>query len=209
MTAADTLISLAALWCVAVLTPGPNMLFFTSVALSSSRRALAAAGAGIVLGTAVWGVAGLFGLLWLFETFPVLAFAIKVLGGLYLAWIGAKILWGSLKRRDRDRPSLAAAPPVGPRKAFMMALATNLANPKSLVFVTSLFAVTRLAEAPLAVGLAGVGVMILISSFYYVLCGWLLRAAPAARRDGFMSRAIGVAVGAAMMAFGARMAWDR
>ena len=43
----DTLLSLAALWLVAVLTPGPNMQFFSGMALSSSVRALAAAGAGI------------------------------------------------------------------------------------------------------------------------------------------------------------------
>ena len=68
----DVLWSFAALWAIAVITPGPNMLFFSSVALSSPRRALAAAGTGIVIGTAAWGIAGLFGLLWLFEMFPPL-----------------------------------------------------------------------------------------------------------------------------------------
>ncbi len=207
MSSADTLLSLAALWLIAVVTPGPNMLFFTSVALSSSRRAIFAAGAGVVLGTAIWGAAGLVGLLWLFELFPTLAFAIKILGGLYLAWIGFKILRASLKP--------AAAPPDAPRKplsawrAFTLALATNLSNPKSLVFVTSLFAVTRLAEAPLPTGLAGVAIMVAMSSAYYVLCGLLLARMPAGGLGGPLRRIAGGAIGAAMMAFGARMAFDR
>src|SRR5215207_6355940 len=81
MSAADTLLTLAALWLIAVATPGPNVLFFTSVALSSPKPALTAAGAGILIVTAARGLAGLFGLLWLFELFPALAVAVKALGG--------------------------------------------------------------------------------------------------------------------------------
>jgi threonine/homoserine/homoserine lactone efflux protein len=208
MGAADTLLSLAALWAIAVLSPGPNMLFFTGVALSSSRRALLGAGLGILIGTALWGLAGLFGLLWLFELFPTLALVVKVLGGLYLAFIGFKLVRGSL--RPSAPASLAQrAGALSMRKAFSLGLATNLSNPKSLVFVTSLLAVTHLAEAPIAVGLAGVALMSLISACYYCLFGLALKLTPLPRSDGRLKRAIGVAVGAAMMAFGARMTLDR
>jgi threonine/homoserine/homoserine lactone efflux protein len=208
MDAAETLLSLALLWLIAVATPGPNVLFFTTVALSSPKRTLIGAGAGILLGTAAWGLAGLFGLLWLFELFPALAVAVKVLGGAYLAWIGFRILYESLRR-----PGAAAAPreaaPLSPGKAFALALATNLSNPKSLLFVTSLFAVTHLAEAPLAVGLTGVAIMTAMSTAYYCLYGLILKLTPVGRGEGRWRRAVGVLVGAAMMAFGARMALDR
>jgi threonine/homoserine/homoserine lactone efflux protein len=207
MSATDTLLSLSALWAIAVLTPGPNMLFFTSIALSSSRRALFAAGAGILIGTALWGLAGLFGLLWLFELFPALALVVKVLGGAYLAVIGFRIIRGSLLPAPPDGDVQTA--PLSPRKAFSLGLATNLSNPKSLVFVTSLFAVTHLAEAPLAVGLAGVALMALMSTAYYCLYGFALKLTPMGGGSGRLKRILGLCVGAAMMAFGARMALDR
>jgi threonine/homoserine/homoserine lactone efflux protein len=208
MSAADTLLTLAALWLIAVATPGPNVLFFTSVALSSPKPALMAAGTGILIGTAAWGLAGLFGLLWLFELFPALAVAVKVLGGVYLAWIGFKILRTSLRPPAID----AVAPDVvalSPMRAFSLALATNLSNPKSLVFVTSLFAVTHLAEAPLSIGLTGVAIMTAMSTAYYCLYGLILKVTPVGRGGGRAKRAVGVVIGAAMMAFGARMAFDR
>jgi threonine/homoserine/homoserine lactone efflux protein len=208
MSAADTLASLAALWLIAVVTPGPNVLFFTSVALSSPRPALIGAGAGILVGTAIWGLAGLFGLLWLFELFPTLATIVKALGGAYLAWIGFKILRGSL-RRPAPQGDAPKAHPLSPMRAFSLALATNLSNPKSLVFVTSLFAVTRLAEAPLAVGLTGVAIMSAMSALYYCLYGLVLKLTPVGRGSGRLKRASGVVIGAVMMAFGARMAFDR
>ena len=206
----DTLLSLAALWLVAVLTPGPNMLFFSGMALSSSARALAAAGAGIVLGTGLWGLAGLFGLLWLLEAVPTLVLAVKIAGGAYLAWIGLKILRGSLARPQsaEGTPPERSPPPLSPARAFSLGLATNLANPKSLVFVTSLFAVTWIAEAPLAVGLLGVGIM-MASASSYVLFGLTLKPAPVGRGPGCLKRALGIALGPAMMAFGARMARER
>jgi threonine/homoserine/homoserine lactone efflux protein len=99
--------------------------------------------------------------------------------------------------------------PLSPMKAFSLAVATNLSNPKSLVFVTSLFAVTHLAEAPLAVGLAGVAIMTAMSTGYYCLYGLLLRLTPVARREGRLKRAVGVLIGAALMGFGVRMALER
>jgi threonine/homoserine/homoserine lactone efflux protein len=205
---ADLLWSFAALWLVAVLTPGPNMLFFTGVALSSSARALAAAGLGIALGTAAWGVAGLLGLLWLFETFPALAFAIKILGGLYLVWIGFRIVRTSLRGAATERLARSARP-LGAWRAFSLGLAVNLSNPKSLVFVSSIFAVTRLPEAPLMTGLLAVAIMVAMSVTYYTACGCILTATRFAQGEGRLKRLLGLAVGTAMMVFGARMAWDR
>jgi threonine/homoserine/homoserine lactone efflux protein len=204
----ETLLTLAALWLVAIVTPGPNMLFFSAVALSSSARALWAAGAGIMLGTALWGLAGLLGLFWLLEALPGLALAVKLVGGAYIAFIGLRLLLASLRRGGpADEPRSAA--PVSPGKAFAVGLATNLSNPKSLLFVTSLFAVTRLAEAPLAVGLAGVALMTAMSTVAYLLFGFALRRLPRRERPGLLARATGALIGALMMAFGARIAFER
>jgi threonine/homoserine/homoserine lactone efflux protein len=208
MSTADTFLSLVTLWLVAIVTPGPNMMLFTAIGLSSSRAAIAAAAGGILLGTAAWGFAGLFGLFWLFETFPPLALAIKLAGGAYLVWKGFQIVRGSIRSRDANG-TVAPRPATAPRRAFVAGLLTNLGNPKSLVFVTSLFAVTHLAEKPLSIGLAGVAVMVAMSATYYAIFALMLRATPFARGEGRLKRAVGVVVGATMMIFGARMAFER
>ncbi len=208
MTTADTFLSLATLWLVATLTPGPNMMLFTAISLSSSRAAVIAAAGGILLGTLAWGLAGLFGLLWLFETFPPLALGVKLMGGAYLVWKGFQILRGSLSRARTDveaTPRLATPP----RRAFVAGLLTNLGNPKSLVFVTSLFAVTHLAEKPIGIGLTGVAIMVAMSTVYYTTFGLALRLTPFARGTSPLKRVVGAAVGAIMMVFGARMAFER
>lgn len=208
MSTADTLLTLAALWLVAILTPGPNMMLFAAISMSSSRLALISVAAGVLVGTAVWGAAGLFGLLWLFEHFPPLALAVKLAGGAYLAWKGCQILRSSLRRRDAalDVPKPIA---TSPRKAFVVGLLTTLSNPKSLVFVTSLFAVTHLAEKPLSIGLTGVGIMVAMSATYYTTFGLILRLTPFAREDTRLRRVMVAIVGAVMMVFGARLAFER
>jgi len=207
MTPADTLLALAGLWLIAVVTPGPNMILFMAVGLSSPTPSVIAAAAAIVIGTCLWGLAGLFGLFWLFELFPAAAMAVKVAGGLYLAWMG----FGLIRRNLAPAPETAREPAamLTPRRAFFTGLATALGNPKSLVFVSSLFAVTRLAEQPLAVGLAGVGVMIVMSTLYYVTLGVALRTLPFARRPGATGRVLAMGTGLVMMAYGGKMAWER
>ena len=207
MSPADTLLALAGLWLIAVITPGPNMILFMAIGLSSPTASVIASAAAIVLGTLCWGLAGLFGLFWLFELFPAAAVAVKVAGGLYLAWMGLGLIRRNLSPPAETTRALAAT--LSPRRAFLTGLATALGNPKSLVFVSSLFAVTRLAEQPLAVGLAGVGVMITQSTLYYVILGTALRKLPFARRPGATGRLLAMGTGIVMMAYGAKMAWER
>lgn len=208
MSSADTFLSLAALWLVAIVTPGPNMMLFAAISMSSSRAAVISAALGIIMGTLAWGLSGLFGLLWLFETFPPLAVAVKIAGGAYLAWKGFQILRGSFRspKADEDMPKRIE---TSPRKAFVVGLLTNLANPKSLVFVTSLFAVTHIAEKPLAVGLTGVGIMVAMSATYYTVLGLVLRLTPFARRETRLKRVFVACVGTIMMVFGGRLAFER
>jgi threonine/homoserine/homoserine lactone efflux protein len=203
----DTLLLLAGLWLIAVITPGPNTLLFVAVGLSSPLRSMVAAAAAVVLGCFLWGLAGLFGLFWLFELFPAAALAVKLAGGAYLAWMGLRLFWRNLSvPRETGR---APAPVMNARKAFATGLVTALGNPKSLVFVSSLFAVTHLAEQPLAVGLVGVAVMMTISASYYLAFGLILRRLPLAGRPGRAGRAIGALAGLVMVAYGGKMIWER
>ena len=63
--------------------------------------------------------------------------ALKLAGSAYLVFLGLQALSGAFRSR-REGTSLPAAAPLGPAAAFRQGLLSNLANPKTLAFFTSL-----------------------------------------------------------------------
>ena len=101
-----TLASIVAALSVGVISPGPSFVMVARVAVASSRvRALASA-LGMGVGGAIFGAAALLGLQSVLLAVPALYAALKVLGGLYLCYLGFLI---SDLRRSRSRLSPTAA----------------------------------------------------------------------------------------------------
>lgn len=90
-----------------------------------------------------------------------------------------------------------------------MGLVTNLANPKTAMFVTSLFATTMPADPALSLGLSAAAVMTGISLMWYGAVAWVFASALVV---GWYSRAgklIDRVAGGIFVLFGARMVLDR
>lgn len=85
------LLSLALLWTVAVVTPGPNFFNIAQLAVSRSRRHGVVAALGVASGTVLWGLAGGLGIQTLFSAAPTLYLSFKIAGGCYLIWLGLKL----------------------------------------------------------------------------------------------------------------------
>jgi len=64
------LLSVAALWALAAISPGPNFLVTAQLSIMRSRGAALMAVAGIGVGTVIWGAAGCFGVQALFVAAP-------------------------------------------------------------------------------------------------------------------------------------------
>ena len=196
--------AVAALWIVAVVTPGPNFLAVLRVSAAHPRRGALRAVAGIGLGTLLWGIAGFFGIHLLFTWQPVLFFALRLLGGLYLLALGLRLLWSAARR---SAPAAAPTPVGGP--AFRIGLATSLSNPKSALFVTSLFAATMPAHAPPPLGLAAVALMVAISVGWYSAIACLFTTRRMQDAQAALRRWIDLAAGAAFTAFGLKFVLER
>ena len=97
---AAPLLSLALLWTVAVITPGPNFFTTAQLAASCSRRHGLFAALGVASGTVLWGLAGGLGIKSLFTAAPALYLAFKIAGGCYLIYLGLK--------QFRRKPAYAA-----------------------------------------------------------------------------------------------------
>jgi len=197
--------SFALLWIVAALTPGPNVLLVGGTAVAARRRETRLTIAGILTGTVIWGCAGYFGVGILFRAAPWLYLGLKLAGGAYIVYLGARlILTGG------DHPEDIATPTRGAgRRAFRRGLMTQLSNPKSGAFVATIFAATMPQNAPLSSGIAAVAIMVTISTTWYALLAWGLSLARI--RAAYLSARRGIArvSGALFVAFGLEIAFRR
>ncbi|HVO02818.1 MAG TPA: LysE family transporter [Candidatus Cybelea sp.] len=206
MALPSILIAVAALWLLAVVSPGPNFLVTARLSITRSRRDGLRAVGGIALGTIVWGGAGCFGIQALFLAAPWMYLTLKLLGAAYLVAMGVQLLWQSRTHAAETRLDSGRWPRIS---AFKLGLATTIANPRSAVSVASIFATTVPAHAPLAFSLAVIAVMVSISVSWYALVaclftiGWLA--------DGYRQarRWIDRTTGACLIFFGARLAVEQ
>lgn len=122
-----------------ILLPGPNSLYCLSVAAQYGAKAASRAIAGIILGDALLILATVLGAGTLLKTVPALFNALKLAGGLYLAWLGFNLLkgaWHAWQTRRNTRPPTRT---LQSRRFFRRALTLSLMNPKAILFFLSFF----------------------------------------------------------------------
>lgn len=207
MDGAGIALGVAAIWTVAVVTPGPNFFLTAQLAAGRSRRHALWAVLGIASGTVVWALAGYLGLNALFAAAPWLFLGLKLLGGAYLVYLGGRLILASPRSAALAHP--AAAPSMTAATAWRRGLLTNLSNPKTAAFVTSLFAATLPADPPLWLGLTAIGLMAAISLVWYGAVACVLGAPGLTTLYARARRWLERLAGAVFVAFGLRLAWDQ
>ena len=134
-----TLSAFLAAWAiqlVAAASPGPAILMSARTGVTEGFRTAAWLSLGIGLGAVVWALAALFGLALLFAVAPMLFWAFKVAGALFLLWVAVQMWRHAPEPLDMgatDRPPRSAA------SALRLGLVTQLANPKPAVFFGAVF----------------------------------------------------------------------
>ena len=121
-------------------TPGPNFLVTLQASIAYTSRIGVATAAGIAFGTLIWATGSVFGLSLIFDTNPLIFKSIKILGALYLIYLGGKfLLCSNINCHDRlDYTPKTKQMSVW--KGFSNGLAIDLTNPKAAFFFSSLFA---------------------------------------------------------------------
>ncbi|QVW22481.1 LysE family transporter [Pseudomonas hormoni] len=143
---AAPLLSLALLWAVAVVTPGPNFFNIAQLAASQSKRHGVVAALGVATGTVLWGLAGGLGIKSLFSAAPTLYLGFKIAGGCYLIYLG-------LKQFRRKPPVVAGSGSIDGAgrtlwSVYGQGFLGNMTNPKSALFVATIFATAMPASVP-------------------------------------------------------------
>ena len=143
------LLTICALHFVAQLSPGPDVLLIAKSSASTSRANTLKIILGISVGIVVWVVLTLLGFTVLMQQFPWIQQVLMLLGGVFLARMGWAMLNGGLKTLKQETnldetQQLAAAES---KNHFLLGLLTNLSNPKTLIYFSSVFSLALSSSA--------------------------------------------------------------
>ena len=122
---------------------GPIGLLCVQRTLSDGPRIGIASGLGAATADAVYGAIGATGLTALIQLFTTLSEPLAILGALFLAWMGLRLL----QTRAIGGPA-AASGGTGIFPAFSSTLVLTLANPMTILSFIAVFAALGRGQAP-------------------------------------------------------------
>lgn len=143
------LFNICALHFVAQLSPGPDVLLIAKSAASTTRANTLKIIAGISVGIVVWVVLTLLGFTVLVEQFPWIQQVLMAVGGFFLAKMGWAMFSGGLKSLNQtaNLEDGQALSQQNTENYFLLGLFTNLANPKTLIYFSSVFSLALSSSA--------------------------------------------------------------
>lgn len=176
-------------WAAGGGSPGPATLAISGTSMAEGRRRGLQLASGVVIGSAMWGIAAALGFsaimmsnVWLFET-------VRYVGAAYLLYLAVKSL--------RSAWVGAAIKPTKPTRvgAFGKGLALHLTNPKAVLGWGAIYAVAMTPDAqPASVALLFCA-LISVSACVFLGYAVLFSSAPIARGYLRMKRGFDVTFG--------------
>jgi threonine/homoserine/homoserine lactone efflux protein len=134
MPTTTTLLAFAALAVGMVLTPGPNMIYMISRAITQGRVAGLISLAGVVVGFIFYMLCAAFGITAIVFAVPYAYDAMRFAGVIYLLWLA----FDAVRPGGRSPFQLRKLPIASRKRLFTMGLLTNLFNPKIAIFYLAL-----------------------------------------------------------------------
>jgi len=115
---------------LAMVVPGPDMLFVLGCGIRGGARAGVLATAGVATSEVIHVALAAAGLVALFAAVPAAFTVTRILGGAYLVFMGIQLI----RKRGRSLEESTERAGVSGRRAYSMGLLTNLVNPKMVTF---------------------------------------------------------------------------
>lgn len=167
------LLTIAGAILLGAMSPGPSFIMIVRTAVVSSRLSALAAAAGMGVGCMIFSVIALAGLHSLLALVPWLYTALKTAGGVYLLWLGCRMLF----RRGDSAGSLAGGVSAHhPGRAFFTGMATQLSNPNTAIVFGSIFAALLSQHISPYLYLVLPAMAFCIDTIWYAVVAWLLSA---------------------------------
>lgn len=175
-----SVLTVVMLFFLGLISPGPNFFVVVETTLNSGRVAGLVTGLGAATGDAVYASCGLFGVAGLIAAGGRAMTAIELLGGLYLLWLGTRMcVRRSVGCGNGNSPSVLNR---SAGRHFWRGLVTDLANPKTVVFFASIFAVAVRPDSSQAVRASMLAGIVLTSLVWRGILSVIFSTPPIRRR---------------------------
>ncbi|NOJ11033.1 LysE family translocator [Vibrio splendidus] len=179
MNEVTILITLASIHFIALMSPGPDFALVVQNATRHGRQTGLYIALGLSCGILLHSLLSLTGISYLVHQQPTLFAVIQLAGGSYLLYLGygaLKATWQIIQNHDDDADIVNSNDLIltNKRQAFSKGFATNILNPKALVFFISLM--SSLVPADMSLSGKGFALIILfgLSLFWFSLLAWML-----------------------------------
>lgn len=144
-----------AAYLIATLSPGPANLAIMATSMRNGRQAGVSLASGVVIGSLTWGVLAAAGLSAFMMSFGWLMSALKIVGGLYLLWLGLKSFRAATRSHDANTIKVVEA--KSSSQYFLLGLGIHLTNPKSIFAWLAIITLGVSPNAPLWISFLIVG----------------------------------------------------
>jgi threonine/homoserine/homoserine lactone efflux protein len=130
MPSTELLIAFFVTTAIFAYIPGPAMLYAAAQTMARGRWSGLTAALGIHLGGYFHVFAAAAGLSVLFHAVPPLYMAVKLVGALYLIWLGVSLF----RKRVEGEMALPVLERKSARRAFFESITVEVLNPKTAIF---------------------------------------------------------------------------
>ncbi|WP_207625473.1 leucine efflux protein LeuE [Paenalcaligenes suwonensis] len=195
-----------------ILLPGPNSLYVLATAATHGVRDGYKAALGIFIGDSILLFLTAAGAASLLQTLPALFYTIRMVGAVYLAYLGVRILWSLLHPQPAVEVRTISTEKAHGESRLFKALTLSLLNPKAILFLVSFFVqfVDPSKGHPwLAFLVLGVFLQVFSMAYLSALIFGGSRLASAFRRRRRLASGASAAVGLLFIGFAVRMAFAR
>lgn len=208
------LATLATVHFIALMSPGPDFALVVQNATRYGRQTGFFIALGLSFGILLHSLLSLTGVSYLVHQQPTLFSLVQLAGGSYLLYLGVGALKGTWARIQssqnaaQDDASSEQALLVNKRHAFSKGFATNILNPKALVFFVSLM--SSLVPASMSLGGKSAALLILwgLSLAWFSFLAWMLSTQRMQRKLKSLSLYIDALCGLMFSGIGLGILWQ-
>jgi threonine/homoserine/homoserine lactone efflux protein len=170
-----SLVGIIGALAIGVVSPGPSFVMVARVAISTSRARGLAASLGMGLGGVAFALAAILGLQAILLAVPALYAGLKVLGGLYLCYLGYRIFSGA--KEPLQIEGAGSNEQSSSYGSLLLGLTTQVSNPKTAIVYASVFAAFLPNSFSVPFALALLFVVFVVEAGWYSIVAVVLSSA--------------------------------
>lgn len=197
------LVGVFAVFIPALMLPGPDFVAVVRSSMTYGARAGLLTTAGVSIGLCFYATLSILGLSAILAEYQWLTWAVRILGGGYLVYLGVKLL-----RSEPVEIDVAAAEAPGGARSLLFGLIVTLTNPKAIVLFASVFATAITSTTPLWVMIAMIALVTASSLTWYAVVSLFMSSTPVIRRFQNARRRIEQAAGVCFIGLGGKLLAD-